>query len=557
MPKPFNFIKPETNIAYYDNKPHNTGSLTVPSGTTAERPGTPTVGMLRYNQTTGYAEVYTAAGWGIFGALPPSISSVSPVTFNGEQGTTFTINGTNFTSDVTVKFITNGAVEYTAGAVTFINSGQITATTPRDFTVAEEPLDVKVIQTSGTTTAVDVIDCGGTPSWTTTAGSLGNVYDVERSVKTFTVVATDPDTSATISYSLSSGSLPTGMSLNSSTGVISGTASAVVSDTTFNFDITATDNAGNTSSRSFSITSKAPVITSFTATGASTFNVPSGVSRVRVLVIAGGGGGGDNNSGGGGAGGMIDHPGYTVTPGAAIPLNVGTGGTGLTTPGGSSGTAPSGGDSNFGGPTGLTAKGGGGSDGWTSFKTAPSGGSGAGGAGNPGYRAQGGTGTQPSQPGDSGTYGYGYPGGLGGNASVDTGGGGGGGAGGAGVDNMGYPGSPVYPGNGSAGGHGGLAKISDITGSPVYYAGGGGAGAGGSGSGPYWPGSQVIGGRGGIGGPYTNPYASSPLGGAGNGGAADRGAAGTAASANTGSGGGGGDNTNGGNGGSGIVIVRY
>ena len=530
----------------------STSATQLASGNTAQRPASPTLGQSRYNSTTDSVEFYTSSGWvGISGL---SVSSVTPSSFSGESGTLFTITGTGFVSGSTVTILNAAGTSFIPGITSVVNVTTMTFTTPQDFTVSDEPLSIRITTPGGqTTTLNNAIDCGSTPTWVTSAGSLGTFYDIQRSSFSATISATDPDSGATITYSVYSGSLPSGVTLSSSTGVLSGTPAAVGSDTTYSFTARATDNAGNSTDRTFSITIKAPVVTSFTSTGAGTFSVPSGLTAVRVLVVAGGGGGASNNAGGGGAGGMIDYPSFPVTPGGTVPLSVGAGGTGDTTPGGSSATAPSGTPSIFGS---LTAVGGGGSDGWTSFKTAPSGGSGAGGAGNPSYRASGGTGTQSSQPGASGTYGYGYPGGLGGNATGDAGGGGGGGAAGAGVDNMAYPGSAVYPGSGSAGGHGGLAKISNITGANVYYAGGGGGGAGGAGAGPYWPGT-VIGGIGGIGGPYTNPYASTPLGGGGNGGAADRGAAGSAGTANTGGGGGGGDNTNGGNGGSGIIVVKY
>lgn len=56
-------------------------------------------------------------------------------------------------------------------------------------------------------------------------------------------------------FSLLSGSLPTGTTLNTSTGVISGTTSAAG---TFSFTIGVTDSLGNTGSQSFSITIVAP-----------------------------------------------------------------------------------------------------------------------------------------------------------------------------------------------------------------------------------------------------------------------------------------------------------
>jgi hypothetical protein len=240
--------------AGYDQTTNSTGYFPLASGTTQQRPQSPPLGAIRYNSTTGFAEVYTAAGWGIFGALPPSISSISPVTYNGESGTVFTINGSNFTNDATVKFITSGNTEYNATIVQFINSTQLTASTPQDFTVADEPLDVKVSQASGTVTATDAIDCGGVPSWSTAAGTLATINDEGGSYSPIaTVTATDPDTNSTVTYSISTGSLPAGTTLDSSTGAISGNPTNVNSQTTSNFSIAATDNAGNISTRSFSI----------------------------------------------------------------------------------------------------------------------------------------------------------------------------------------------------------------------------------------------------------------------------------------------------------------
>jgi hypothetical protein len=40
-----------------------TGMIKVPVGTTAQRPGTPEVGMIRYNSTRGCYEGYTPSGW--------------------------------------------------------------------------------------------------------------------------------------------------------------------------------------------------------------------------------------------------------------------------------------------------------------------------------------------------------------------------------------------------------------------------------------------------------------------------------------------------------------
>jgi len=229
-----------------------TGNLQIPTGNTAQRPNSPTNGLMRYNTETGLAEIYTSSGWGVFGSQPPTISTVSPGTYSGESGTEFTINGANFTNDAVVKFVDVNNTEYSATVVTFVNGSQLLATTPQDFTVAQGPLDVKVIQTSGSVTKLNCIDTGGSPGWVTTAGQIGGTIYRNGSVSV-TVSATDPDSGASVTYSVLSGALPSGLSLNSSTGVISGTAPNVGSDTTYNFTLRATDNAGNTSDRAFSM----------------------------------------------------------------------------------------------------------------------------------------------------------------------------------------------------------------------------------------------------------------------------------------------------------------
>lgn len=520
-----------------------TGAVTVPTGTSAERP-TPTAGMIRFNTDNTIAEVYDGTGWGGFGAQPPSISSVSPSTFNGESGTLFTINGANFTADASVYFVTSGGTEYISSSVSLVSGSQLTATTPRDFTVAEEPLDVKVVQASGSYTQLDCIDAGGIPVFATASGSIGQIYDSNRGGYSLSpVTATDPDAGGTISnYAIASGSLPSGLSLNSSTGAITGTANAVGSTTTSNFTIRATDNAGNTADRAFSITVNAPIVQSFTSTGSFTFNVPTGVNNVQVLVIAGGAGGGTRNAGGGsggtdggsggGAGGYVEASSFPVTPGGTVSGSVGAGGaggglSGSPNPGpGAQSPGSPGGNSTFG-P--ITANGGGYGSAGPGNQPGGPGGSGGGAGGGGGSPGSGGSATQgPSGPGT----GYGFPGGPNPNGPPYTGSGGGG-AGGAGA----------VGGNGNQA-PGGAGRSSSITGSSVTRAGGGGGGGG-------FP-SPTRGGNGGSGGGGHGGEAPNRVG-DGNGGSGGT---------NTGSGGGGGAGSSwpggyGGPGGPGIVIVRY
>jgi len=519
---------------------NDTGHVTLPVGTTAQRPASPTVGMMRYNTSLGFSEQYTADGWqGI--APPPVITSISPTSFNGESGSTITINGANFDATATVQFILNGGAVVNATTTTRVSAAQLTATTPRDFLATESPASVRVNNGSGlAATNESGLTFSDLPVFTTASGSIGTIYDGSRSTVSHlsTLAATDANSGSIASYSIVSGALPTGLSLNPTTAALSGTASAVGSDTTSSFTVRATDNAGNTTDRSFSITVRAPVVQSFTSTGTTSFSVPTGVVNAQVLVVAGGGAGGTRNAGynnagtdggaGGGAGGMIDHPSFPLTPGGSVTVTVGGGASQNLSPAQAQGA--SGSNSVFSTLTAIGGGGGGAGPGGPVADGIPGGsGGGRGGGGSAANPTGFGTGVQPSQPGASGTYGYGNPGGNNTNVAPYTGGGGGG-AGGAGS-----------PGGSSAVGTGGAGRSTTVSGSSVTYAGGGGgaaflnapttsAGAGGSGGG----------GQGGDGGDGNGRNGSTNTGGGGGGGCGQP------------VGGGGG-----GAGGPGIVIVRY
>ena len=217
------------------------------------------------------------------------------------------------------------------------------------------------------------------------------------------------------------------------------------------------------------------VVQMFTATGPGTFTVPTGVSSVDVLIVAGGGSG-SGIGGGGGGGGVVYRPALPVTPGGTIAYAVGAG---AASGGGYSAPGNDGGNSTFGS---LTAIGGGGAGGWNSAN-GRAGGSGGGGGGSPGAPLTGGIASQPGQPNPGATINAGFPGAANGpsggnNATTGAGlytGGAGGGAGAAG----GHP-SQSGPGDTStnriAGRKGGDGRASTITGLSQFYGGGGGGG---------------------------------------------------------------------------------
>ncbi len=500
-----------------------TEAAKMPVGTTAQRANVKQ-GDIRFNSTISLMEYYDGSIWKAIDS-PPTVSSISPTT-ETDANANIVITGSGFSSSVTVKFVGNDGTEYASPSATRNSATQITATTPNTaLTVANEPYDVVVTNTSSSLsgTLADALDAGGVPAFATSAGSLGTIFDSGRTISgtTLNASATDPD-GDTITYSVSAGSLPSGLSISSSTGMITGTASAVGSNTTSTFTVSAAT-ASDTSTRQFSITVNAPVITSYTSVGSGTFSVPSGISAVDVLVVAAGGGSGVDNGGGGGAGGLIYRPAFPVTPGGSVSYTVGN------TAGSSSGPYPSnpavgqqGGQNSVFGT--LTAQGGGTGGNWQPNSSGYDGGSGG---GNARYNDQsggngGGTGTQPQVPGDSGQYGFGNPGGQSSRSQPQTNGSGagGGGAGGAGAADQ----------SGTRAGDGGAGKAYSISGSSVHYAYGGGGGS-----------QQYANGYNGVSqnAPSTNGLA----------GQANRGGGG--------SGGSGGGSEATGAGGTGVVIVKY
>jgi hypothetical protein len=479
----------------------------------------------------------------------PNVTSISPTNVDSKDSattTTFTVTGTGFSVGVTAVLISNGGTEISFNTVTRDSATQLTCVLNNALVTAvtDEPYDIKVTNSSGlTNTLTNQINVDQRPVFVTAAGTLGTQRSGSFSA---TIEATDPESAGAVRYDVVGGTLPTGITLNTSTGVISGSITPESSDTTYNFTIQASDVDSNVSFRDFSITLSGPSYLSFTSSG--TFSVPSGITAVDVLVVGGGGGGASsdstNGSGGGGAGGLIFRPGFPVTPGGTITVTVGCGGgpQGLgNSPGnvGSPSTFGSPGDPGTG--TVLTAiRGGHGSVAGAPSPTAPTtnapGGSGGGGSGPSGGSGIG-QGIQPTQPGDSGTYGFGNAGGGNGGALFVTRGGGGGGAGGVGL-----PGGGCNPFQTGGGGIGRAYTIADGT-TPVYYAGGGGSGGGTSSPSPNTTGGPGGQGGGGAGGNFP---------GSGNNAQANTGGGGGAASARPGQPG-----ATGGAGGKGIVIVSY
>ena len=230
----------------------------VATGTTAQR-GT-TTGQWRYNTTTGFFEGRNTSG--SFSTLEPTpiVTSVDDTEVDSGAGgnQTIVITGQNFKTGDVASFVGTSA-SFNATTTTIDSATQITAVAPKSsFLNAQEPYSVKVTSSTGLsgTSATGLINVDNAPTWTTNAGSLGSVAE-DATGNHFTVAASDAE-GDTIAYSLQSGSLA-GLSLNSSTGVISGDPTDVTNDTTNSFTLRATAN-GKTADRAFSyITTNNPI----------------------------------------------------------------------------------------------------------------------------------------------------------------------------------------------------------------------------------------------------------------------------------------------------------
>jgi len=134
----------------------------------------------------------------------------------------------------------------TADSVSFTNATTVVAT----FTISVDGTYFLRLENNdgiATRSGTALLTVSDAPAWTTAAGSLGTVAAL-GSVN-FTVAATNAT-----SFAKTSGSFPGGVTINSSTGVISGTESGSNATTTYTFTIRATDAQAQTADRQFTIT---------------------------------------------------------------------------------------------------------------------------------------------------------------------------------------------------------------------------------------------------------------------------------------------------------------
>ena len=196
---------------------------------------------------------------------PPTIVSLSTTEIDDDTGGSVTITGTGFVAipEVTLVNTTNGSI-VTASSVTFTSATSLTAAIPSGggsgiYKLRVQNPDGLAVQ------GTDNFTYSSNPNWVTASGSLGTV--AVGAAVSFTVSAFGDDSTAvtfseTTSVLTSNANTPTttmNLSLNSTTGAITGTAPTPTGNTTYSFTLRATDAESQTTDRAFTITITAEI----------------------------------------------------------------------------------------------------------------------------------------------------------------------------------------------------------------------------------------------------------------------------------------------------------
>lgn len=232
-------------------QPLTSSSTGIPFGTTIDRP-TPELGQPYFNSDESRLELYTTTtGWQNIVQETPSVISIDAtyLEFSGPQEVT--INGTNFTAGATAVAIDADGIEVPADLTTLVSVVQVVATFT-GLSAENSPYDIKITNPSNLYGILyDALQVDDIYIWDKQSGSLGTY--VESSPLSVITTSIFSSNNSPVSFSISSGSLPPGISLNTTSGEISGSTINLGLTTTYNFSIEATDGQ-NVSSRNFSIT---------------------------------------------------------------------------------------------------------------------------------------------------------------------------------------------------------------------------------------------------------------------------------------------------------------
>jgi hypothetical protein len=238
--------------AHMGNYIHHISNMINSSGTLIKLPTSDgSNGQVLQTNGSGVTSFVSAAT-----ATYPTVSSISPSAI-GNDATSITITGTNFVNGIHVEAINSTGGIFTPNSVSFTNATTVVAnftigTDSTYFIRVENPDGLAARSSSAILTVSDA------PTWSTSAGSLGTVaagasvsLDVDASSDSTVAFS---ETTSVLTSNTDTPASTMNLTLNSSTGAITGTAPAATSETTYNFTLRATDAESQTADRAFSIT---------------------------------------------------------------------------------------------------------------------------------------------------------------------------------------------------------------------------------------------------------------------------------------------------------------
>lgn len=256
------------------------------------------------------------------GASPVWVTSATLPTFTRNSAYSTTVQATDADGGSSITYsIASGALP--TGFTLVSTSGVISGTTT---SAASASVTIRATDSGGNFVdrAFTIPNTG--PVWVTTASS---VLPISGQAFSYTLQATD-DSGVTPTFALVSGTLPSGLSFNSGTGVISGTTT---DSTSRNVTFSATDSNGT--SANLVIPMKAYTLQTLTITATTSFT-PLTNTIIDLAVVGGGGGAGGTygysagGSGGAGGGGVATSSSVSVTAGTPYTITIGAAGTGAT-----------------------------------------------------------------------------------------------------------------------------------------------------------------------------------------------------------------------------------
>jgi hypothetical protein len=199
--------------------------------------------------TTASETAETGAAPVLLGASPTSLPNIN---------NSLTLTGYNFASGMTVTFTGSDFVARVPKSIVVGSPNSAIVTRPDTLPTAYSPYTLTAtnpgvnspVGTNSHILSSPTISSGVSPVWVT-SGTLPPAYPGISFYST-TVSATDADGGSSVTYSVTAGALPAGLTLNSSAGTITGTPTG--GSQTYNFTLTATDSGGNTTAYTTSIT---------------------------------------------------------------------------------------------------------------------------------------------------------------------------------------------------------------------------------------------------------------------------------------------------------------